>query len=422
MGKTITEKILAKAAGRREVSPGEYMEVTSRCPTPMGNFGSLRGGLELIVEWGVGVFNPKLIRIVDGHLGATASHNAAGVRRATREWAKAVGIPQENIFNLGRGGIENMFSAEKIWALPGEVYFQAVNGHASTSGALGAFATTLSYGRGAYFILGKSWVRVPRSVKLVLKGTLGKGVCARDVFEYILGQIGPTGAGGAVIEWTGPVIDTLTMDERFSLCSPAIFTGAWTAIMNPDEKTLEYVRARTKETFEPQVSDPDAKYATIYEFDVSNLEPQVVPPPKRHIVKSVMELEGTPINRGFIGSDAGSWLDHLRMAAQILRGRKIHSSVVLNITPGTVNILSQALDEGLLKIFLDAECVVPTPNEGMEWGSNTPLAGDEVCIGTGQTNYPGRMGSEDSQIYLANPMTVAASCLEGRIVNPRKYL
>lgn len=422
MGKTITEKILAKAAGRKEVSPGEYIEVGSRCPTPMGNFGSLRGGLEFCVQWGVGVFNPQLIRIVDGHLGATASHNAARSRRAAREWAKAVGIPQENIYILGRGGIENMFSAERAWALPGEVYFQAVNGHSSGNGALGAFATTLSYGRGSYFMTGKTWIRVPRSVKIVVNGTLPKGTCARDVFEYVLKQVGPTGAGGTVIEWTGSVVDALSMDERFSLCSLAIFTGAWTAIINPDEKTLEYVRSRAKEPFEPQVSDPNAQYSKLYEFDISDLEPQAVPPPKRHIVKSVTELEGTPINRGFIGSDAGGWLEHLRMAAQILKGRKIDPSVVLNITPGTTNILRQALAEGLFKVFVEAECVVPVPNEGMEWGANTPLSDDEACIASAQTNYPGRMGSDKAQIYLANPMTVAASCLEGKIVDPRKYL
>jgi 3-isopropylmalate/(R)-2-methylmalate dehydratase large subunit len=422
MGKTITEKILAKAASRKEVSPGEYIEVGSRCPTPMGNFGSLRGGLEFCAEWNVGVFNPKLIRIVDGHLGATASHNAAKSRMGARQWAATVGIPEENIYTLGRSGIENMFSAERAWALPGEVYLQAVNGHSSGSGALGAFATTLSYGRGEYFMTGKTWMRVPRSIKVVVNGTLPKGTCARDVFEYFLSQIGPTGAGGAALEWTGPVVDRLSMGERLSLCSFAIFTGAWTAIINPDQKTLDYVRARTQENFEPQVSDPDAQYAQIYELEVSNLVPQVVPPPKRHIVKPVKELEGTPINRGFIGSDAGSWIEHLRMAARILQGKKIHSRVVLNITPGTTNILRQALEDGLIKTFVDAECIVPTPNEGMEWGANTPLSDDEVCIASGQTNYPGRMGSEAAQIYLANPMTVAASCIEGRITDPRKYL
>ena len=422
MGKTITEKILAKAAGRRDVSPGDYIEVGSRCPTPMGNAGSLRGGVEFCAEWKVGVFDPRLIRIVDGHLGATASHNAARSRMSARKWAKVVGIPDENIYSLGRSGIENMFSAERAWALPGEVYLQAVNGHSSGSGALGAFATTLSYGRGEYFMTGKTWMRVPRSIKIVVNGDFPAGTCARDLFEHFLSQIGPTGAAGAALEWTGPVINDLSMGERFSLCSLAIFTGAWTAIINPDQKTLDYVRARTNEVFEPQLSDPDSRYAKVFELDVGRLEPQVVPPPKRHLVKSIKELAGTPINRGFIGSDAASWIEHLRMAARLLKGRKIHPRVVLNITPGTTKILRQALDEGLISAFIDAECVVPTPNEGMEWGANTPLSADEVCIASGQTNYPGRMGSEEAQIYLANPMTVAASCLEGKITDPRKYL
>ena len=134
MGMTITEKILARAAARKEVSPGQYIEVSSRCPTPMGNFGSLRGGVEYCVKWGVGVFNPQLIQIIDGHLGASGTRNAVTSRYATREWAKAVGIPPENIYALGRGGIESMISAERAWALPGEIYFQAVNGHSSGNG------------------------------------------------------------------------------------------------------------------------------------------------------------------------------------------------------------------------------------------------------------------------------------------------
>jgi 3-isopropylmalate/(R)-2-methylmalate dehydratase large subunit len=212
------------------------------------------------------------------------------------------------------------------------------------------------------------------------------------------------------------------MDGRFAICSQALFTGAWTAIMNPDRMTMAYVEARTTESFEPLVSDPDAEYAAVREFDVSRLEPQVVPPPKRHIVKHVRDVEGVPINRGFIGSDANAWIDDLRLAAKILKGRKIKRGVILNITPGTVTILKHALDEGLIRTFVEAECVVPTPNEGMEWGANTPLAAGDVCIATAQTNYPGRMGSNDASIYLANPLTVVASCIEGAIVDPRKYL
>jgi 3-isopropylmalate/(R)-2-methylmalate dehydratase large subunit len=422
VGNTITEKILAKASGRAEVAAGEYVEVTTPCPTVIAPHSAMDKGAGLILDWGDRVFDPGRVKIVDGHYGATASHNAAENRRWMREWARSMGIPEGNIYDLGRQGIENMVAVEHCWPLPGTCYFQGVNGHISTAGALGAFASALSYGTAAYLLTGKTWAKVPRSVKLVLHGTPPEGTCPRDVSEYVLGQLGPSGAVGMVLEWTGPYIDELSMAGRFSICSQALFTGAWTAIMNPDRRTLMYVSERTAEPFEPLVSDPGVEYARMFEFDVSSIEPQMVPPPKRHVVRPVRELEGVPVNRGFIGSDANAWIDDLRMAARVLRGRKIRRDVILNITPGTVTILKQALDEGLIRVFVEAECVVPTPNEGMEWGANTPLARGDVCIATGQTNYPGRMGSNEAEIYLANPATVAASCVEGKIVDPRRYL
>ncbi len=422
MGSTITEKILTKASGRAKVAAGDYVEVTTPCPTVIAPHSAMDKGAGLILDWGDRVFDPRRVKIVDGHYGATASHNAAENRRWMREWARTMGIPEENIYDLGRQGIENMVAVEHCWALPGTCYFQGVNGHISTAGALGAFASALSYGTAAYLLTGKTWAKVPRSVKLVLRGTPPAGTCPRDVSEYVLGRLGPSGAVGMVLEWTGPYIDELSMAGRFSICSQALFTGAWTAIMNPDRRTLTYVGERTGAPFEPLVSDPDAEYARVVEFDVSSIEPQVVPPPKRHVVRPVRELEGVPVNRGFIGSDANAWIDDLRIAARVLRNRKIRRDVILNVTPGTVTVLKQALDEGLIRVFVEAECVVPTPNEGMEWGANTPLARGDVCIATGQTNYPGRMGSNDAEIYLANPATVAASCIEGKIVDPRRYL
>jgi 3-isopropylmalate/(R)-2-methylmalate dehydratase large subunit len=242
------------------------------------------------------------------------------------------------------------------------------------------------------------------------------------VSEYVLGTLGPSGAVGMVLEWTGPYIDSLTMPGRFSICSQALFTGAWTAIMNPDQRTLEWVASRTSESFDPLTSDPDSKPFDVVEIDVTGLEPQCVPPPKRHVVKPLTEFVGRAVNRGFIGSDANAWIDDLRLAARVLKGRKVRHDVILNVTPGTVTVLKQALDEGIIRTLVEAECVVPTPNEGMEWGANTPLADGDVCIATGQTNYPGRMGSNSAEIYLANPAAVAAACVEGRIVDPRDYL
>ncbi|MBI2861317.1 MAG: 3-isopropylmalate dehydratase large subunit [Chloroflexi bacterium] len=424
MGKTIVEKILARAAGRTEVIPGDYMEVTSRCPVTVEARADGCRGWAHLVKGGVAtrVFDPKMIHSVDGHTGSSASHRAGEVHRAQLEWAKAMGVPQENVYPLGRQGIENVFAGEHAWALPGEVSLLE-EGHSTTLGALGAFAVTLSFGAAAYIRTGKTWIRVPETVKLVINGRLPQGVVARDIAEYVLAQVGPSGCVGQVMEWTGPVIDALDMDGRFCICSNALFTGAWTSIMSPDQKCLDYVRARNPQPLEPLYSDPDAQYAKVLTFDVSGLEPQVVPPPKRFTGQSVAAFEGTLINRGFVGSCENSRMEDMRLAAQVLKGRKLHPEVILNITPGTVNIYRQAMREGLLEIFAEAECVIPSPACGMcSGGAYTPLAAGDVCISTGTCNYPGRMGSQDAEIYLGNPATVAASCVEGRITDPRKYL
>jgi 3-isopropylmalate/(R)-2-methylmalate dehydratase large subunit len=420
MGKNITEKILARAAGRAEVSPGDYIEVSSRCPLTMSY--SLGRGMDEIERLGVKIFNPKLVNVVDGHNGSTASHKAAETRKEVRRWAKAQGIPDENIYELGRQGIEHVVAAEHAWALPGECFFQKVNGHTTTLGALGAFAITLSYGSSAYLITGKTWLKVPESVKIIVKGQIPKGVYERDIFEYVLGRMGPSGAVGAVMEWSGPAIDEMALDGRFTLCSLALFTGAWTAIVNPDQKVLDYVKARTKEPFEPLISDADARYAQVFEFDVSDLVPQVVPPPERYHVKPVTEVAGLNVNRGFIGSCADSRISDIRIAAEILKGRKLPPDVILNITHGSVEVYKQSAREGLVEILLDAGCVLPSPACGMCFGANTPLVAGDVCVSTGTCNYPGRMGSRDAEIYLGSPAFVAASCVEAKMTDPRNYL
>ncbi len=421
MGKTIAEKILAKASGRAEVSPGEYIQVAPTRPVTLG-WQMDRGAGQFEALGATRVYNPKLVNIVHGHYGVTASHRMTEVREEVIKWSQKLGIPRCNIYDLGRQGVEHVLSAERGWALPGEVFVEVVNGHTSALGALGAFAFTLSYESGAFLATGKTWIQVPETVKFNLTGRPTKGVTARDVFEYVLARVGGAGAPGQVMEWTGPVVDAMEMDGRFTLCCGALFTGAWTAIVNPDEKTLEYVRARTRKRFKPVTSDADASFAKVYKFSVSRIEPQVVAPPKRDTARPVSELEGTRINRGFIGSCFNGRLEDMRIAAAILKGKRVHPKVVLNITPGTMSIYRQCLREGLIEIFAEAEATVPPPACGMCSGSNTPLGGGDVCLSTGTCNYAGRMGSREADIYLGSPATVAASCIEGRITDPRNYL
>ncbi|MFC1988744.1 aconitase family protein [Chloroflexota bacterium] len=426
MSKNIVEKILAKAVGRDEVSPGEYLpRVSSNRPMPKDTdstfvFDDLRkAGVKKIVD-------PHNLMIVTGSGGSGhATGKAVGVTR-TRiiQGAKEYGVPDENIFDLGRNGIEHVLAHENGWALPGAVYFSMRDGHTTTLGGVGALAIALSNGpvQSWYLASGYTWVRVPEVAKVVLNGSLPKGVFSRDVVEYMISELGPTGTPGQVIEWAGPVVDRMSMDARFTLCSNAIFTGAWTAIVPPDETTINYVKSRTNEAFEPLVSDADVVYPNTFEFELSKLEPQIVPPPHRAPSFPVPKFEGTKISRGFVGSCVNGRIDDLRVAAQILKGKKVHRSVQLTITPGSVNVYSQALREGIMEVLIDAGVCVTSPCCSMCNAHNTPLGDGDVALVTSTCNFPGRIGGNNTDIYLCSPATVVASAVTGKITDPRNYL
>jgi homoaconitase/3-isopropylmalate dehydratase large subunit len=416
MGKTIAEKIRARASGKEEVIPGEYVFLTSPCPVP-----GIGRGKEFYKDAPY-LFDPTKAIVMDDHMGASGWNAFAteNSRAAMGKWAKQLGIPRENIFI--NKGIGHVISGERCWPLPGTVYLSITNGHSTTLGGLGALALTLSMEAMAYMVLGRTWLRVPESIKFNLSGKLQDGVMARDISDFILGEIGPAGAPYKIIEWTGEVIDDMSMDGRFSLCNDALHSGAKTSIINPDPKTVDYVKSRNPADFEPLTSDPDAEYAKIYDYDLSALEPQVVPPPKRWTANPVGQFTSVEINRAFIGTCFNSRLEDMRIAGKILKGRRVHPDVRLNITPGSMDIIKQMSREGLLETFIDAGCEIPMPSCGMCGGFSTPLAAGDVCVATGTCNYPGRMGDHDSDIYLANPATVAASAVEGKITDPRSYL
>lgn len=422
MGKTITEKIIGKAAGR-EVHVGEYVAVD--LSTVVLGRGSQVLPVEEITELGVNkIFDPEKIKIiVGGH--DYIKPRGLRIRYLTLRGAKKYGIPDKNIIDLGAGGEEHTTSIYSGWVLPGSIYLSGHNGQTPTEGSMGCVALPLANGAGeiiAALITGKSWLQVPPTIKMNLSGKVGKGVSTRDVFEWILGKVGPDGAIGAMLEYTGPFVDELSIDSRLTLCSSSAFMGTYSAIINPDKKTIDFVKARTTDSFEPFTSDVDATFKKIYDFDVSSVEPQVVAPPKRYTVQPVKEVEGLKIDRGFIGSCNNGRLEDMRAAAEVLKGRKVKTGVLLNITPSSVEILKQSIKEGLIDTFIDARALIPTPSCSQCPGYVTPLAEDEVCISTSTCNHPGRMESMEAQIYLASPATVAASCIEGKIADPRKYL
>ena len=331
MGKTIIEKILAKAVGKSEVSPGEYVQFdAARIDHPFVITGTDMA--EHFGKWknqGWNFFDPNKIIFAPEHCGTwtrvgSATTNRENHRR-NKEWLKQLGVPEKNILELGRIGNCHHLAIEKALALPGSVYFSAMtDGHAITVGGVGCFGSCLSASAPSFLRSGWTWFRVPESIKFNITGKLQDGVMGRDVYEYILGQIGPNGAIYQVMEFTGPVMDEMSMDGRLSMCCLAMFTGAKIGIVNPDQKVIDWFKARTKVPFEPQVSDPDAKYVKTYEYDGSKIEPQVVVPPHRHTVKNISEVEGTKITNAFIGSCASGRDEDLRMAARILKGRKVH--------------------------------------------------------------------------------------------------
>ncbi len=422
-GKNVVQKILARAAGKSEVRTGEYVIVRSTRPITLGGDTMARGPWQMMQTGAKKVFDPKMVKIVVGHIGAGGNPVLGTLRKQFRDWAEQMGIPDENFYDLGHQGVEHIVAGEQCWAIPGEVYFSVANGHTTSLGALGGFAVTLSYESGAYLVKGSSWIQVPEVARFSLDGATMEGVSSRDVYEFVLGQIGPTGTPGQVIQWDGSYIGKLNMDERFALCANALFSSAWTAVIQPDETTMEYVRERTTDTFEPLYSDPEAEYAQEKSFDVSVIEPQIVPPPERTKVFPVSAYEGRKFTYGFIGTCANGRLEDMRTAAKILKGKKVHTGVILNITPGSTHIYKQCLKEGILDIFTDAGVFLPPPACGMcVAGANTPLGDGDICLSSGTCNYPGRMGSYNSEIYLCSPATIAASALTGYITDPRRML
>jgi 3-isopropylmalate/(R)-2-methylmalate dehydratase large subunit len=429
MGKTIVEKILAKAAGKPEVSPGEYVQVTATNYVLVGtDMARILPARFKSYGWNK-LFDPKKTIFAPDHCGSytrlTVDLSATNreLHRINSEFARQMQVPEKNILELGRVGNCHHLALENAYALPGTVYFTAMtDGHAITLGGVGCFSSCLSEGAVAFLRSGWTWFRVPKSIKFNITGKLQDGVMGRDVYEYILSQIGPAGAVYQVMEFTGPVMDEMSIDGRLSMCCLAMFTGAKLGIVNPDKKVIDWFKARTNVPFEPQVSDPDAKYARTYQYDGSKIEPQVVVPPYRHTVKPVSEVEGTKISSAFIGSCANGRDEDMAMAARILKGRKVHPNVMFNVTPGSSHVMLRTDREGVIKTLLEAEAFVCAPGCGMCPGFYTPLTQNEVCITSSTTNYPGRMGHESAQVYLASPATVAASAIEGRITDPRKYL
>lgn len=415
MGMTITEKILAAHAGKESVEPGELIE--AQVDLVLGNDITAPIAIQEFRELGIPkVFDNEKVALIPDHFTPNKDIKSAEQVKVLREFAREQNI--RHFYDVGRVGVEHALLPELGLARPGMVIIGA-DSHTCTYGALGAFSTgSGSTDMAAAMATGKAWFKIPESMKFVYKGKLNRYVTGKDLILHTIGDIGVDGALYRAMEFTGEAISALTVEERLSMANMAIEAGGKNGIIAPDEKTLAYVKARTKTDFTVYASDSDAKYAEIIEYDMTKVEPIVAYPHLPSNAKPARE-SGVKIDQVFIGSCTNGRIEDLRVAAELLKGKKVHKDVRLIVIPATQEVYAMAMKEGLLNIFLEAEGAVSAPTCGPCLGGHMGiLAEGERCLATSNRNFVGRMGHPKSEVYLANPAVAAASAVKGVICHP----
>lgn len=418
MGKTISEKIIARAAGKKEVFPGEIVTVKPDI-TVCHEYFIAKRYVKMLKEIGIEkIRNPDATAVVIEHRVPAPNEDFAGRHKGAREFVKNHNI--KYFYDLGRCGIGHHFMAEKGHARPGILY-AADDNHATSFGALGCIAAGYGMSIIEIFATGRFWLKVPGSIRIEVSGKFPEGVTSRDLMQKILSDLGAGGALYKVLEFRGPTIEAMSIDSRLVMCNMVLHAGAKTGIVNPDEKTVQYSRKRAEQPFDAMTSDPDAHYDAVYEYNVSSLEPMVAAPHDPVNTKSIAQVKGVRVDQAFIGTCAGGHLESMEIAARILKGKKVHPNTRLIIVPTTPEVYLGMAQQGLLEIFIEAGAVIGPPSCGPCSGGHMGVLGaGEICIATSTLNLKGRMGSAESEIYLASAATVAASAVRGEITDPRE--
>ncbi len=364
--------------------------------------------------------NKKIVVILD-HQVPAESVKAAELHKMMRSFAKEQKI---RLYDVGKGGICHQVMPEKGHVLPGALIVGA-DSHTCTYGAFGAFATGIgSTEAAAVFATGKIWLRVPEAIKINVTGRFKKYVTPKDLILSIIGRVGAGGAIYKSIEFTGPTVRGMSIAGRMTLCNMTVEMGAKNGIVAPDEVTSKFLQGRTDKPlvpFESLKSDRDASYEKVVNIDVADLTPQVAYPSSVDNVKPASEAGNVPVEQAFIGSCTNGRIEDLRLAAQILKGKKVKEGVRAIVIPASQEVYSQALKEGLIEIFTDAGALVCGSTCGPCLGGHIGLlAPGEACVSTSNRNFIGRMGSMEASVYLASPATVAASAVTGRITDPQE--
>lgn len=416
MGMTMTQKILADHAGMEYVEPGQLIK--AKVDMVLGNDITTPVAVREFRRIGVNkVFDVNKIAIVPDHFTPNKDIKSAEQVKFIKDFAREMGIV--NYFEIGQMGVEHALLPEKGLVVPGDVVIGA-DSHTCTYGALGAFSTGIgSTDMAAAMATGECWFKVPEAMKFVLKGKLQKWVSGKDVILHIIGMIGVDGALYKSMEFTGEGVGELSMDSRFAMANMAIEAGAKNGIFEVDEKTLDYVREHSSRPYKVYRADNDASYTKEYEIDLSSIRPTVAFPHLPENTRTIDEVGDIKIDQVVIGSCTNGRIEDLRIAAEILRGKKVHPDVRCIIIPATQKIWKQAMNEGLFDVFIDAGAAVSTPTCGPCLGGHMGiLARGERAVATTNRNFVGRMGHPESEVYLASPAVAAASAIAGKIASP----
>jgi len=417
---TLVEKILAKKAGKKAVKPDEIVEVSVDLAMIHDALGAhtIAKFRELGVEK---VWNPGRIVVVLDHYVPNKDIDTAKKCLNIKKFVLEQGI--EDYYEVGKGGIAHQVLVEKGHVLPGTILV-GVDSHTTTSGVVGAFATGIGVDEMAVvFKTGRLWERVPGTIRINVEGKLVPPIASKDLMLFVLRSLGVSGALFKSLQYTGSTISEMSIEGRMVLTNMAIESGATNGIIEPDQTLLDFLKARTKNPFELIQSDQDAEYAETLEFQAEDIkEPMVAVPPKPSNAVGVTEVEGTRIDQAFIGSCTNGRLEYLRIAARILKDRKVDKFTKVIVIPASQEVFKAALAEGLIATFVEAGAVVGPPTCGPCMEAHMGILGPgEVCLSTANRNFQGRVGDVTAKIYLASPATVAASALKGKISDPREF-
>jgi 3-isopropylmalate/(R)-2-methylmalate dehydratase large subunit len=420
MGMTITEKILAAHADKKGVEPGEIVD--ARIDIALANDITAPLSLEEFEKVGAKkVFDAEKVIFVLDHFTPNKDILSAENCKKIREFSKQYGIT--HCYEGGNCGIEHALLPEEGIVVAGDLVIGA-DSHTCTYGALGAFSTgmgstDITYG----MVTGRTWLKVPESIKFHCTGSWQKWVTGKDLILHIIGMIGVDGALYAAMEYAGEAISALSMDSRFTIANMAIEAGAKNGIFQVDNKTITYMKEHGRKPYTVYESDPDARYRQVYEIDAASVGLKVACPSLPSNVKDTTKLTGIEIDQVIIGSCTNGRLEDLEMAAGILKGKKCAMQTRTIIIPATPKIYKEALKRGYFEIFLDAGCVISPPTCGPCLGGHMGvLAKGERAVATTNRNFIGRMGHPQSEVYLAGPAVAAATAIKGSIAHPEEVL